>query len=70
MQDELSTRPPLVVTPDEAARLLGVCPRTLRNLVVRGGLTRVKVQGTNIVRYAMADLTAFIDRNKEAHGNA
>lgn len=54
--------PKLLVTPREAAKVLSVCEKTLFTLNKRGELPAVRIG--RAVRYAVADLQAFINRQK------
>lgn len=45
-----------LLTVHDAARLLGVAPRTVERLRDRGLLPAVRVDGTRIVRYRRADV--------------
>ncbi len=51
---------PLLVTPADAARLLGVCERTLWGM----DIPRVRLRDGGETRYAVADLHAWIDERK------
>ena len=48
----------LTVSTEEAADLLGVCPRTVRNLTRRGELPVIKIAGC--VRYSRECLIDFV----------
>jgi len=52
----------LLVTSREAARALSICDKTLWSLTKRGELPAVKIGRS--VRYDVADLRDFIDRQK------
>ena len=54
---------PLLVSTRDAAKMLGICQRTLWTLTDRGDLPRVKFG--QIVRYSVDDLRAFIARKRE-----
>lgn len=54
----------LLVTPREAAAMLSMSERKLWTLSNRGEIPRIKVD--RMVRYAVADLRAFIDRVRGA----
>jgi len=54
---------PLLVRPGEAARLLGVCERTVWELTARGTLPAVRIG--RAVWYAVDDLKVFSDRHKD-----
>ncbi len=60
MADTLS--PKLLLSYDEASRALGVCVRTLRNMVSRGELPMVKLGKRSL--FDVEDLRSFIDANK------
>lgn len=52
----------LLLTTQEAARLLSVSPRTLARLTSDGRIQPIRVG--RLVRYAVADLEAFIARQR------
>lgn len=54
-----SSIPRLLVKPPDAAEILQVSPRKLADLTARGLVPAVKIDGS--VRYAVADLRAFVD---------
>jgi excisionase family DNA binding protein len=54
---------PLLFNAREAARLISVSPRTLWTLANSGQLPQIKV-GRRGVRFALADLKKFIDRQR------
>ena len=55
-----------LLTETDAAMLLSISPRTLRNWrVLGGGPLYVKVSG-RCVRYCYADLTAFIQQRRQS----
>ena len=54
---------PLLVDEREAARLLGVSPRTVWALAASGELSVVRIKRAK--RYDMADLRAYIDAQKQ-----
>ena len=57
--------PEQLLTETEAAKLLSISPRTLRNWrVLGGGPHYVKVSG-RCVRYCYADLNAFINQRRQ-----
>jgi len=56
--------PKLLVTPREAAKALSICEKTLWTLTKRGDLPAVRIN--RAVRYDVADLQAFINRQKGA----
>jgi excisionase family DNA binding protein len=58
---------PLLRTGAEAARLLAVSPRTLWALTARGELPCVRIG--RAVRYAAADLAAYVERLRAAQAN-
>ena len=66
MPKPTETITPLLVDTTGAARLLGVCNRTIINLTNDGKIPAVRVRGA--VRYAVADLNAFVDANRTAAG--
>ncbi|MEW6746120.1 MAG: helix-turn-helix domain-containing protein [Planctomycetota bacterium] len=53
---------PLLVSEREAARLLGISPRLMWSLGVRGEIPRVRLGGR--VLYALKDLRAVIEKAK------
>lgn len=53
---------PLLVNSRAAARMLGISERTLWGLAADGLLPQVRIG--RAVRYAMADLQAYIDRQR------
>ncbi|MEM6411419.1 MAG: helix-turn-helix domain-containing protein [Pseudomonadota bacterium] len=66
----LSNRPPeRLLHESEAARLLAVSPRTLRNWRTLGhGPVYVKISG-RCVRYRQSDLVNFIDEKSQKHSS-
>ena len=58
----------LVVSVEIAAKMLGVCERTVRNLTKRGELPVVRIAGR--VMYSKEDLTEFVRQRsrREATG--
>lgn len=56
--------PRLLLTPRETAKAMGICEKTLWTLSNRGELPAVRIGRS--VRYDVADLQAFIDRQKGA----
>lgn len=54
----------LAVTGREAAKMLSISERTLWSLWQQGELTRIHIGRS--VRYPVADLVAFIDRQRKA----
>lgn len=54
----------LLLTPREAAKALSICEKTLWSLSKRGELPAVRIG--RAVRYDVADLQVFIDRQKGA----
>ncbi|MCA3005237.1 MAG: helix-turn-helix domain-containing protein [Planctomycetaceae bacterium] len=56
---------PLLIDESAAASLLGLSPRTLRNLRRRGVLKSVTVPGVRVVKYRPADLSAFVESLRE-----
>ena len=57
---------PMLVTTDEAARLLAVSVRTLANLETRRELPAVRIGRAK--RYRLSDIEAFIERKAVASG--
>ena len=57
----------LLVTERVAARMLGVCQRTVFTLRKAGEIPFVKIGRS--VRYSAADLKALIERRRVRHGN-
>jgi excisionase family DNA binding protein len=55
---------PLLVTADEAARLLAVSPRTLWSLTDAGEILPVRIGRS--VRYSVGELQAFVRRRLDA----
>jgi excisionase family DNA binding protein len=53
----------MLVDKREAARLLGVSPGTVSNLISRGQLGSIKIGTRRLIE--RAEILAFIDRNKE-----
>lgn len=64
MSEPATTTNRLLMTERQAAEAMGVCPRTLANLVRARKLTCVKIGRAK--RYDVRDLTAYIDRQKQA----
>lgn len=58
----------LLLSPLDASKLLGISPRTLWQLTKDGKLRPVRIR--RLVRYAMSELRAFIDRQQQTEGNA
>lgn len=60
--------PPVALLLDarEAAQALSVCERTLRDLAKRGEIHPVRI-GRRCVRYSVADLQAWIERQQAAN---
>lgn len=58
--------PPLLVTSRDAARMLCVSERTLWGLTARGGVPCVRLG--RAVRYAVADLAAYVERLRGDRG--
>jgi hypothetical protein len=50
---------PLLVTERQAAKLLGVCPKTIYNLTKAGKLARVPIMERG-VRYSLESINRFI----------
>lgn len=59
--DELS---PLLVSRDDAARLLACCPRTIDTMIRNGRLPAVRIG--RAVRLTYDSLTEFVEREKKA----
>jgi hypothetical protein len=55
---------PLVVTEREAARRLGISPRTMWTMRNAGQVPFIKIRGA--VRYAVTDLIELIERNRQS----
>jgi excisionase family DNA binding protein len=55
---------PILVAGPEAARLLAISPRTLWTLTDRGEVPCVRI-GRRSVRYAVADLRAYVERLRQ-----
>lgn len=58
----------LLLKPDEAASALAISPRTLHELTSRGELVPIRLPGrgkARALRYAVADLIAWIDAQKK-----
>jgi excisionase family DNA binding protein len=55
---------PLLLTPRQAAKALGICERTLWGLSASGELPRLKIGAA--VRYHVNDLEAWIERAKNS----
>jgi len=64
MQEQIQ---PLLLTPPEAAKALGISERTLFDLTKEGKLLAVRIR--RLVRYSWAELQAFIER-QQAEGKA
>ena len=60
------TLQPLLVREREAAKLLGVCPKTIYTLARQGKLQAVRIGHS--VRYDVRDIEAFIARAKSQGG--
>jgi excisionase family DNA binding protein len=56
--------PPLLLTAVEAARVLSICTRTLFSLTEAGEIPVVPI-GRRGIRYAFADLAAWVERKRE-----
>lgn len=56
----------MLVDKREAARLLGVSPGTVSNLISRGQLGSIKIGTRRLIE--RAEILAFIGRNKEVRG--
>jgi excisionase family DNA binding protein len=61
-----SSLAPMLVDKLEAARLLGVSPGTVSNLISRGQLGSIKIGTRRLIE--RAEILAFIERNKEVRG--
>jgi hypothetical protein len=53
---------PRLLNRRDAGRYLGVCPRTVSNLVLRGELREVRLLGRRL--YDLSDIDRLIDRRK------
>jgi excisionase family DNA binding protein len=53
----------LLLTPNEAARSLSICPRTLWTLTHEGQIPFVRIG--RLVRYSPGDLQAWIEKQKQ-----
>lgn len=60
--------PRLTLRPREAARVLGVCERTLRNLMRSGAIPHIRLERTVLI--PVADLEAFIADKLNGGGRA
>ena len=58
---------PLVIDVTTAAKLLNVCPRTVRNLTKRGELPSVRIAGR--VLYRPEDLKEFVRQQTQRGSN-
>ncbi len=56
----------LLISQDEAARLLGVCSNTVANLRRRGLIGSVKIGARRM--YILDDLREFVQRRREVRG--
>lgn len=54
---------PLLLPPREAAKLLGICERTLWTITKSGEIPHVRMR--RCVRYDVQDIRAWIDANKK-----
>ena len=54
---------PLLLTPNEAAKMLAISPRTLWDLKSTGKVRCVRIN--RLVRYDPADLLVYIDKQKK-----
>jgi len=61
--------PEKLLTPTEAAEVLGLSPRTMERWRVTGGGPRFIKAGGKSVRYRPADLLAWIDAQVRTHTN-
>ena len=70
LKDDVLPVVPLVVDVVVAAKMLGVCPRTVRNLTKRGELPVVRIASR--VLYRVEDLTNFVQQRaqRESSGNS
>jgi len=62
LQKPLPKPEPLIVNERDAARYLSISPRSLFTLRASGRIPYVKLGGA--IRYAVKDLTDFVDRNR------
>ena len=58
IKKKVSSENSLTVSTEEAAEMLGVCSRTVRNLTRRGELPVIRIAGC--VRYSRQDLIDFV----------
>ena len=63
MSEQALAPPRLLLKAPEAAKALSISPRTLWSLTDRGEITCVRI-GRRAVRYDVADLREFINRQK------
>jgi excisionase family DNA binding protein len=56
---------PLLIDRPTAARMLGVCSKTLYHMTARGELPVVKI-GPRGLRYSVADLCRYIDEHRSS----
>ena len=66
--DAVSSVEPLTVNIDDAAKMIGVCPRTVRKLTQNGDLPVIRIG--NRVLYSRADIIEFVQQSsvREARG--
>lgn len=61
--DDVTQVESLTVNVQTAAKMLGVCPKTVSNLTRRGELPVVRIAGC--VRYCREDLKEFVNSKRE-----
>ena len=70
IEKRVSSENSLTVSTEEAAEMLGVCSRTVRNLTKRGELPVIRIAGC--VRYSREELIEFVrqsSRREMSNGN-
>ena len=55
---------PDLVTRQEAAKMLGVCPHSLINWQKSGTLQPIKLAGKRLIRYKMEDISSLLETVK------
>ena len=65
VNDDVSAVESLVVGVNEAAKMLGVCSKTVSNLTKRGELPVIRIAGC--VRYSREDLIEFVRSKRETN---
>ena len=69
LKKKISSENSLTVSTEEAAEMLGVCPRTVRNLTKRGELPVIRIAAC--VRYSREVLIEFVrqgSKRETSHG--